>query len=63
MLVPDARVRLDSFALVNLNADWKLNDTVQLYARVENLTDERYQEVYTYRTAGRGGFFGARFVF
>jgi vitamin B12 transporter len=62
-LLPDRRVRLDSFALVNLGADWKLTDAVQLYARIENLTDERYQEVYTYRTAGRGGFVGARVVF
>jgi len=62
-VVPDPRVRLASYTLVNLGADWRATQHVQLYGRVENLTDERYQEVYTYRTAGRGGFIGARFTY
>jgi vitamin B12 transporter len=56
-------VRLDAFTLVNFGADWKLSEHAQLYGRVENLTNERYEEVYTYRTAGRGGFVGVRFTF
>jgi vitamin B12 transporter len=60
LVVPDPLVRLPSYTLVNLGADWKVTKTVQIYGRVENLLDENYEEVFTYRTAGRGGFFGVR---
>lgn len=51
---------LESFTLVNLGADVRLNDDVRLYARVENLFDERYEEVFTYRAPGRSAFIGIR---
>jgi vitamin B12 transporter len=56
-------VRLSSYTLVNLGADYRLANNVQLYGRVENLFDEDYEDVYTYRSAGRGAFAGARFSF
>ncbi|MEJ1964076.1 MAG: TonB-dependent receptor [Gammaproteobacteria bacterium] len=55
--------RLGSYTLVNLGADYRLTDGVQIYGRVENLLGESYEEVYTYRAAGRGAFAGARFSF
>lgn len=54
------RVEMPSFTLVNLDGDVRLNDDIRLYARIENLFDEDYEEVYTYRTAGRGAFVGLR---
>ncbi len=63
LLTPDPYVRLASYTLVNLGADFKLTDNVQLYGRVENLLDEHYEEVLTYRSAGRGAYAGARFTF
>ena len=57
------RVELPSYTLVNLGADWKLSDSTKIYARVENLLDEEYEEVFTYRTAGAAVYAGARFVF
>ena len=51
---------LDSFTLVNLGGDVRLTDTVRLYARVENLTDERYEEVYTYVAPGRAFYAGLK---
>ena len=56
-------VRLSSYTLVNLGADYKVTDNVQLYGRVENLLDEQYEEVFSYRSAGRGAFAGARVTF
>lgn len=56
-------VRLSSYTLVNLGADYRVTDTLQVYGRVENLLDERYEEVFSYRSAGRGAFAGARLTF
>ena len=56
-------VRLSSYTLVNLGADYRITSKVQLYGRVENLLDERYEEVFSYRSAGRGAFAGARMTF
>ncbi len=48
---------------MNLGADYRVTDSLQVYGRVENLLDERYEEVFSYRAAGRGAFAGARFTF
>jgi vitamin B12 transporter len=63
LLTPEPYVRLASYTLVNLGGDFKLTDNVLLYGRLENLLDERYEEVFTYRSAGRGAYAGARFTF
>ncbi len=46
-------VTLSAFTLVGLNAAWKLNDQLTLYGRADNLFDERYEEVWSYRAPGR----------
>ena len=55
--------RLSSYTLVNLGADYRVTSSVQLYGRVENLLDEKYEEVFTYRSARRAAFAGARVTF
>jgi len=57
------RVVLPSFTLVNLAASYDLSDGVEVFARVENLTDEDYYEVFGYPTQGRTGTIGARVKF
>jgi vitamin B12 transporter len=61
--VQPAYARLHAFTLVNLGGDFAITHNVQLYGRVENLLGERYEEVYSYRSAGRGAYAGARFTF
>ncbi len=51
---------LDSFTLVNLGGDVRVTDSIRAYARVENLTDETYEEVYTYATPGRAFYAGIK---
>lgn len=51
---------LGAFTLVNLGGDVRLTDSVRAYARVENLTDARYEEVYTYRSPGRAFYAGIK---
>lgn len=54
------------------NADWvrvdlagryALGDAIQLFARIENLFDEHYQQVIGYGTPGRAAWAGAEFGF
>jgi vitamin B12 transporter len=58
-----SNVKLKSFTLLNLGGYWQINDTFQLYGRIENLTDATYSEVYGYRTPGRAAYAGLRIGF
>lgn len=53
-------VTLKAFTLVNLNADYKVTDDVELFGRVENLFDEEYEEVFGYATPGLAAYAGLR---
>ena len=53
-------VRLDGFATGTLRASVPLTDNVELYGRIENLWNERYQTVAGYGTPGRSAYLGAR---
>ncbi|WP_250645325.1 TonB-dependent receptor domain-containing protein [Porphyrobacter sp. HT-58-2] len=57
------RVQLDDYTLVNLNARVKLTDQLNAFARVENLLDERYEQVFSFVSPGRSAVVGveARF--
>ena len=50
----------DGFVTANLNAAFALTDNVVVTARVENLADERYQQVLGYGEPGRTGYLGIR---
>jgi len=51
-------VTLDGYTLVTLAYLHQFNDSLQFNARLENLLDESYEEVYGYRAPGFGGYFG-----
>ncbi|MET4898291.1 TonB-dependent receptor [Sphingomonadaceae bacterium jetA1] len=57
------RVSMQEFVLVNLNADYKLTNRVSVFGRVENLFDERYEEVFSFATPGRAAYGGMRVRF
>ena len=54
------RVRLSPYAVLDLTARWPLNERVELYGRIENLWNERYQTAAGYASPPRGAFVGAR---
>ena len=56
--VPDTPV--DSWTRIDLNGSYDLNETVELFARIENLLDEDYQQVLGYGTPDRSGYVGVR---
>lgn len=57
---PPVAVTLPAFTLVNLNASYELTDQIQLFGRVENLLDEEYEEVFSYRAPGIAAYAGVR---
>jgi vitamin B12 transporter len=57
---PNEKDRLPAYARLDTYADYKINDTFTVYARAENLTNTRYEEVKNYGTAGRSVYAGVR---
>jgi len=56
-------VTLKAYTLVNLSGSYNLTDHVEVFARVENLLDEDYFEVFNFRTPGRAAYGGVRLRF
>lgn len=54
---------LDSYWLVDLTIQYRLNDASSIYLRGTNLLDEDYEQVFGYQTPGRAGYFGVRMNF
>ncbi len=53
-------VTLPAFTLVKIGADWRFNEHIKLFGRAENLFDQQYEEVFSYRSPGRAVYFGIR---
>lgn len=54
------RVPLRAWTVVDLTATWPVAERVELFGRIENLANERYQSAAGYASAPRGAFLGAR---
>lgn len=57
---PASMTLLDGYTLVGVGADWRLNEALEVYGRVENALDEDYQEVLGYAGVPLGVFVGVR---
>ena len=57
---PANLVRLAPYALGTLRARIPLTGSIELYGRIENVWDERYQTIAGYGTPGRSAYLGAR---
>ncbi|MGY6568665.1 MAG: TonB-dependent receptor plug domain-containing protein [Salinarimonas sp.] len=57
------RVTLPAYAVLNVGGSYRFNDRVELYGRIENATNTRYQEVFDFKTPGRTAFIGIRGTF
>ncbi|MEO5938439.1 MAG: TonB-dependent receptor [Sphingomonas sp.] len=56
-------VSLQEYVLVNLSADYQITKSVSVFGRVENLFDEKYEEVFSFVTSGRGAYGGVKVGF
>ena len=55
---PARRVSLDGYTLIHCTARVRIGDRVELTGRLENASDEHYQDVFGYATPGRQGYVG-----
>ncbi|MFW2542494.1 TonB-dependent receptor plug domain-containing protein [Primorskyibacter sp. 2E107] len=51
---------MDDYTLVNASVSYDIAPQTEMYLRVENLTDEKYQTAADYNALGRTAFFGVR---
>ncbi|MEL6828808.1 MAG: TonB-dependent receptor [Pseudomonadota bacterium] len=56
----DANGKVDAWTRVDLTGSYDLNEKVELFARIENLFDEEYQQVLGYGTPDLSGSVGIR---
>ncbi|HIF54413.1 MAG TPA: TonB-dependent receptor, partial [Methylococcaceae bacterium] len=56
-------VELEDYTLLNIAASYEIYEQVELFARVENLLDEQYQEVFSFAARGIAGYGGIRVTF
>jgi vitamin B12 transporter len=54
---------LDDYEVLDFNASYEILDGLRVYGRVENLLNEDYQEVASYKTSGAAGYAGLRYQF
>jgi vitamin B12 transporter len=54
---------LAGYVKLDLALRWRVQKHLEIFARAENLTDERYQEVFGYPALGRGFYGGLRAQF
>ena len=54
---------VDAWTRVDLSAAYAVNDTIELYGRIENLLDADYQQVSGYGTPGLSAYGGVRLTF
>lgn len=60
---PARRVELNEYTRVDLSGSFKVHRNLEVFARVENLFDEDYQEAYGYGTPGFSAYGGVKVVF
>jgi vitamin B12 transporter len=56
-------IPLQSYVLWDIRASYPIGRGVEVYGRVENLTDKRYETAYQYGTLGRAAYAGVRYSF
>jgi len=56
-------VNLSGFVLLNVAASFKVHENVEIYGRIDNVLNSKYQEVFSYGTPGIGAFAGLRMRF
>jgi len=57
---PFARVTLGSYWLADARASYKLRPGIELFVRGSNLFNQRYEDVFSYRTEPRAAYAGVR---
>jgi len=54
-------IRLDGYALADVRVSYGITESLEVFGRIENVTDEQYETVFLYGQPGRGVFGGVRY--
>ncbi|MDH5561098.1 MAG: TonB-dependent receptor, partial [Deltaproteobacteria bacterium] len=54
---------LSAYSLIDLAASYRVGSSYKIHARIENLTDEVYEEAWSYATPGRSLYLGVKAEF
>lgn len=57
---PTAKVKLNSYSITNIAVSYFVNSRMTINGHLENLFDKEYEEVLTFNSPGRSGYFGVR---
>jgi vitamin B12 transporter len=57
------RVLLDDYWLARVTASYKVQPGVEIYGRVENVFNQKYEEIFGYNTPGIAAYAGVRLTF
>jgi len=57
---PAGEVKLDDYYLVNVTGSYNISENFNLYARINNLLDETYQDVLGFETLGQTFYAGIK---
>jgi vitamin B12 transporter len=60
---PTVAKQLDDYWLVTVGASYKLQPGLEIYGRVENALDQKYEEVFGFNTAGVAAYAGLKVTF
>lgn len=60
---PYGNVRMPSYTVARLGASWKFNDHIEVFGRVENLLNKKYEEINGFGAERIGFFAGATLSF
>ncbi|NOU07760.1 MAG: TonB-dependent receptor, partial [Hyphomicrobiaceae bacterium] len=58
-----SRLELDGYWLVQAAASYKVAPNVEIYGRIENMLNQKYQEIYGYSAARLGAYAGVKINF
>lgn len=59
----DSATALEDFEVLDINARFRINEHVEIYARIENAFDEEYQEIASFFSADRASYIGVKLDF
>lgn len=54
--------KMGTFGMVNVSANYQLTNRIEVYTRIENLTDQDYEEVASFGTSIRSVYGGVKFT-
>ncbi len=58
-----ARLALDDYQVLDISANYRVAPRLQFFARMENVTDEEYQQVANFNSSGAAAFAGIKYQF